>query len=204
LAPGESIYAEQESKFKFLDSNGELNDLLSILRYNSNSTIQMDIIENLSPSYWATVILISATAFTILWSLDAITHKRLVKIDITDKELQTHRNILLTSVLMEISLVAMYWWDYEVLPFFITFLLVRTVHEFIDELHFHTDRCSKYESTLHLGMWIFVLIKTTALFIWGFFTHYQGIEDLSVLYYFWGGAVFIVMSFVSLSEWKRG
>ena len=164
----------------------------------------MGFIEEINPFYWATVVLISTTGFTVLWFLDALTHKELVKIDITDKELQTHRNILVASLLMEISLVCMYWWTVEVLPFFITFIIVRTAHEFIDELHFHADRCSAYESRLHLGMWIFVFIKTISLFIWGFFTQYKGIEDLPIAYYLWGGIVLILMSIISISEWRRG
>lgn len=164
----------------------------------------MGVINEVSPLYWATVILIASTAFTLLWSLDAITHKKLVKIDITDKELQTHRNILVASVLMEMSLVAMYWWQIEALPLFIAFLIVRTTHEFIDELHYHTDRCSDYESRLHLGMWIFVFIKTIVLFMWGFFTGYKGIENLPFVYYIWGAVVFSIMSIVSLFEWRRG
>ena len=164
----------------------------------------MDIIEGVSTFYLATVVLVSTTGFTILWFLDALTHKELVKIDITDKELQTHRNILVASVLMEMSLVCMYWWSIETLPFFITFVLVRTAHEFIDELHYHTDRCSTYESRLHLGMWFFVLIKTITLFMWGFFTQYKGIEDLPTIYYIWGSLVLILMFFISISEWRRG
>lgn len=164
----------------------------------------MDFIQNIDAFYWATVVLISTTCFTALWFLDSLTHKKLVHIDITDKELQTHRNILIASVLMELSLVFMYWWSVEVLPFFITFIIVRTAHEFIDELHFHTDRCSVYESRLHIGMWFFVFIKTIALFIWGFFTSYKGIEEMPVIYYLWGGIIFILMSFVSISEWRRG
>ena len=164
----------------------------------------MDFIEGIDSFYWATVILISTTGFTALWFLDSLTHKKLVHVDITDKELQTHRNILLASIFMEISLVCMYWWDIEVLPFFITFIIVRTAHEFIDELHFHTDRCSVYESRLHLGMWFFVFIKTIALFIWGFFTHYKGIEELPIVYYVWAGIVLILMSVVSFFEWRRG
>ena len=163
----------------------------------------MELFNDVSSLYWATVVLISATGFTILWLFDAITHKKLVKIDITDKELQTHRNILLASVLMEASLVSMYWWNIEALPFFLAFLIVRTVHEFIDELHYHADRCSTYESMLHLGMWIFVFIKTITLFIWGFFTQYKGIEELPFGFYVWGGLVFILMSLISLSEWRR-
>ena len=164
----------------------------------------MNYIEEVDAMYWATVVLVATTGFTILWLLDAVTHKKLVHVDITDKELQTHRNILVASVLMEISLVCMYWWSVEVLPFFITFIIVRTAHEFIDELHYHTDRCSAYESRLHLGMWFFVFIKTIALFMWGFFTQYKGIEELPIVYYLWAGVVFVLMSIVSISEWRRG
>jgi hypothetical protein len=164
----------------------------------------MELIREVNPLYWATVILIASTVFTVLWALDAVTHKRLVEVDITDKELQTHRNILVASVLMEMSLVAMYWWQIEVLPLFIAFLIVRTTHEFIDELHFHTERCSTYESRLHLGMWIFVFIKTIVLFFWGFFSAYEGIESLPIAYYIWGAIVFSIMSVVSLFEWRRG
>ena len=164
----------------------------------------MELVSEINSLYWAVVILISATGFTILWLFDALTHKRIVETDITDKELQTHRNILVASMLMEASLVAMYWWPLRALPFFIAFLVVRTTHEFIDELHFHTDRCSVNESRLHLGMWIFVFIKTISMFIWGFFTSYKGIENLPLVYYIWAFIIFSVMSVVSLSEWKRG
>ncbi|MCT4579901.1 MAG: hypothetical protein N4A35_00665 [Flavobacteriales bacterium] len=161
-------------------------------------------IENISFEYWAFLILTSATIFSLLWGLDAVTHKRLVEIDITDKELQTHRNILIASGFMELSLVIMYWWDIEVLPFFIAALVVRLTHEFIDELHFHTDRCTPYESNLHLGMWITVFIKTVSMFIWGFFTNYEGIDQLPFFYYVWGVVVLIVMAYISFVEWKRG
>lgn len=164
----------------------------------------MESIQSVSPIYWATIILISATLFTVLWTLDALTHKRLVEIDITDKELQTHRNILVASVLMELSLVSMYWWSIEVLPLFIAFIIVRTTHEFIDELHYHADRCTPYESRLHLGMWLFVFIKTGGMFMWGFFTNYEGLFDLPIVYYIWAFIVFGLMGVVSLNEWKRG
>lgn len=164
----------------------------------------MDFMHEISPLYWASLILISATGFTVLWLFDALTHKELVEVDITDKELQTHRNILVVSVLMEMSLVGMYWWNFEMLPLFLTFFIVRTIHEFIDELHFHTDRCSVYESRLHLGMWVFVIGKTMAMFMWGFFTQYQGIESLPLIYYIWGALILMTMSVVSMAEWQRG
>ena len=148
-------------------------------------------INTVSPVFWAVAILVSATGFTIVWMLDAFTHK-------------THRNILATSMLMEASLVAMYWWQIEALPFFIAFAITRTVHEFIDELHFHTDRCSVYESRLHLVMWVTVIAKTCLMFMWGFFTGYQGILELPFILYVWAAIVFGTMSVISYFEWKRG
>lgn len=163
----------------------------------------MNLIENISPVYYATAILCSATIFTGFWMLDAFTHAKLVKIDITDKELQTHRTILLTSILMEVSLGLMYWFDFEVLPFFAALFITRTVHEFIDELQWHTDRCSSYESFLHLGMWISVLSKTFLMFCWGFFSHYQGVLDLHIGFWIWGLFIAGCMSLIGFVEWKR-
>ena len=108
----------------------------------------------INTTYFAFAILMSATIFVIAWSLDAITHTRLVKIDITDKELQTHRILILSSGLMELCLVLMYWFDVEILPVFIAALVTRTAHEFIDELRYHIDRCTFRETLLHLIMWI--------------------------------------------------
>lgn len=159
--------------------------------------------EHINPIFWAVAILSSATLFTFFWLLDARTHKELVKVDITDKELQTHRNILVTSLLMEASLVLMFWWQIEMLPFFIAFFITRTAQEFIDELHFHTDRCSVYESRLHLGMWISVLSKTVLMFMWGFFTGYKGVLELNPALYVWAAIVFGAMSVISYFEWKR-
>ncbi len=159
--------------------------------------------KNIDSIFWAVAILSSATLFTLCWLLDAKTHKVLVKIDITDKELQTHRNILVTSLLMEASLVLMFWYQWEILPFFLAFFITRTAQEFIDELHFHTNRCSVYESRLHLGMWISVLSKTILMFMWGFFTGYKGILDLHLGLYIWAAIVFGAMSVISYFEWKR-
>lgn len=163
----------------------------------------MNFIEHINPVFFATAILSSATAFTIVWFLDSLTHGKLVKIDITDKELQTHRVILATSVLMEVSLVLMFWYNIEMLPFFAAFFITRTVHEFIDELHWHTDRCSAYESFLHLGMWVSVLSKTFLMFMWGFFTQYKGFTELHIGFYIWGVLVVGSMGLIGLVEWKR-
>lgn len=163
----------------------------------------MALFESISPLYYATITLISMTGFSVLWFLDSRTHAELVGIDITDKELQVHRNILASSVLLELSLVSMYWFPLESLPFFLALFITRLVHEFIDELHFHTDRCTTYESRLHLGMWILVLIKTFALFIWGFFTGFIGLETLPFVFYLWAGLLLFLMSYTGFVEWFR-
>ena len=93
-------------------------------------------LNNFQPQEFALVILFSASFFSVLWGFDALTHKKLVEIDITDKELQTHRNILLVSVLMEISLISMFWNPLVALPVFIALFITRFSHEFIDELHY--------------------------------------------------------------------
>lgn len=158
----------------------------------------------INATYFACAILISSTIFVIAWSLDAITHSRLVKIDISDKELQTHRILILSSGLMELCLVLMYWFDIEILPIFIAAVVTRTAHEFIDELRYHTDRCTFRETLLHLIMWITVISKTSFLFIWGFFTHYQGLEKLHPAFYIWGILIIGIMSITSVKEWRQG
>ena len=160
-------------------------------------------LDNFQPSDFAIVILLSATLFTLLWGFDSLTHKKLVEIDITDSELQTHRNILLVSVLMEISLIAMFWRPLVSLPIFIALFITRYSHEFIDELHYHTDRCKPYENYLHIGMWVSVLTKTFGMFIWGFFFQYKGVLDMPISIYVWGAIVFTSTSIVGFFEWKR-
>jgi hypothetical protein len=163
----------------------------------------MNMIEHIKANEFALVILCSATLFAIFWLLDSLTHGKLVKIEITEKELQTHRIILLTSICMEVSLVLFFWFDVLALPIFLAFFITRTVHEFIDELHWHTDRCSAYESMLHLGMWISILTNTFSMFLWGFFTHYRGWTELNVVYFIWAFIVVVCIFFIGLKEWKR-
>ena len=163
----------------------------------------MESLLDTNPVVWALIILLSATVFTCFWLLDALTHAKLVAIDITDKELQTHRNILIGSFLMELSLIGMYWYPWFMLPLFIAFFITRTSQEFIDELHFHTDRCLPYESRLHLIMWLTVLTKTAAMFIWGFFMQFKGLENLPILFYLWGIVLVLVMGYTSFVEYRR-
>jgi hypothetical protein len=163
----------------------------------------MNFIDNIDPLFFAWAILCSATVFTLIWFLDALTHARLVKVDITEKELFTHRVLILTSMIMELSLVLMFWLDIEILPLFLAAFITRTAHEFIDELHWHTDRCSFYETMLHLVMWLSVLNKTFLLFIWGFFTHYKGLSNLHPAFYTWGIIIVILMALTSWKEWNQ-
>jgi len=163
----------------------------------------MTLIENLSPTFFALSILVAATGFTITWFMDAITHAKLGASDITKRELHTHRVLIITSMLMEFSLLVMYWFPLEILPLFIAALLTRTAHEFIDELVWHTTRCTFFETMLHLIMWISVITKTGMMFIWGFFTQYKGLSELPFLFYVWGLLVVICMGLISLKEWNQ-
>jgi hypothetical protein len=160
-------------------------------------------ISSVDPLHFALLTLGSATLFTILFFFDSITHVAILKEDITDKELQTHRLILLTSIAMEGSLILFYWSPWLALPIFLACFITRTAHEFIDELHYHVGRCKPREHFIHLGMWVFVLIKTLTLFIWGFFTQYKGVLDLPWYIYAWTVLVFAGMLYVSKSEWGQ-
>jgi len=142
----------------------------------------------------------AATLFTIIFYLDSLTHLRILETDISDKELQTHRLILLSSIAMEGSLILFYWSPWLALPIFLACFLTRTTHEFIDEIKYHSDRCTPQENWIHLGMWITVMIKTFTLFIWGFFTQYHGILELPNYIYIWALLVFIGMLYVSQKE----
>ncbi len=163
----------------------------------------MNFIENINPTFYAVAILISAATFTATWFLDAITHSKLAESDITKRELHTHRVLIITSMLMEFSLVLMYWFNLEVLPLFLAAFITRTAHELIDEQHWHTHRCSFFETILHLIMWLSVLTKTFLMFIWGFFTHYKGFAQLNVGFYIAGILIVICMGFISRKEWNQ-
>lgn len=163
----------------------------------------MDFIQHIDPAVFAPLVLVSATVFTLFWGLDAATHAKLAHIDITDRELTTHRIILATSLVMVLSLLLMYWWPVAMLPVFFGSFITRTVHEFLDELHYHMDRCTPYESMLHLLMWMAILTNTAAMFIWGFFTQFKGVETLHPAYYVWAGILAIAIVIISGKEWKR-
>jgi hypothetical protein len=52
-------------------------------------------------------------------------------------------------------------------------------------------------------MWLSILTNTSALFMWGFFAQYQGVEDLPVLMYIWAGLIGISIIYISKKEWSR-
>jgi hypothetical protein len=52
-------------------------------------------------------------------------------------------------------------------------------------------------------MWISVLTKTAAMFIWGFFTSFDGVLNLPWYIFLWAGLVFVTMSVISFFEWRR-
>lgn len=113
--------------------------------------------------------------FAVAWAYDARTHGQL---ELSDKELQVHRLILLPSIGMELALVGMFWEPWLALPLFLGCYLVRTVHELIDELRFHVDRCTPAEALAHLVMWVTVHTKTWLLFGWAFLLRYKGWDGL--------------------------
>lgn len=163
----------------------------------------MESINYVSPSFWGISILITGALFTFFWMLDAIQHKKVVDEEISNSELQTHRVILISSLLMEISLIAFYWYQIEVLPFFMALFFTRTTHEVLDESHYHMDRCTPYETLLHLGMWISILSNTILMFMWGFFTQYQGLFDLHPLYFVFAFVILIFILIIGAKEWER-
>jgi hypothetical protein len=153
-----------------------------------------------SPVELAIVVAISGVLFTVLWYFDHRTHLAIWQRDITDGELRTHRLILYASYALQASLVLMAWSPWIALPLFLGAWITRTVHEAIDEFHWHLPRCTEREALIHLGMWITIHAGTTAMFIWGFFYRFEGILGLPkpILVVF--GAVFVAMGAIGRSE----
>lgn len=150
---------------------------------------------------WALIVLVSGSSFTLFWFLDSLMHAGLDDTPITERELVTHRILIGTSLFMEASLVAMFWFPLLALPFFIATFLTRLAHEFIDELHFHMNRCTPRETFLHVVMWLSIQIKTFAMLIWGFKYQFRGVEDLHPVLYVWAGITFLFMAYTSYKEW---
>ena len=164
----------------------------------------MDIIHDLStvsPAAiaWSWVAL--NALFAVAWGYDARTHSRL---DLTDKELQVHRLILIPSIGMELALVGMFWHPWLALPLFLACYLVRTAHEFIDELHFHVDRCAPAEAAAHLVMWVTVHTKTWLVFGWAFLLRYKGWDGLHWTTYAALGSTLAILAVIAHIELLRG
>lgn len=164
----------------------------------------MDFLNNFSAFNFALLITTLSIIFSLAWSYDVYFHGVIAKRDITDKELQVHRLILAPSVLLDFCLVLMYWIQpIYLLPLIIASYLTRTVQEFIDELNFHSNRCSFTESALHLIMWISAHAKFIATFIWGFFYQFAGVLDLpkTLITLFLISTLF--QGFLAMIEWNR-
>jgi len=156
------------------------------------------------PQILALLILICSSVFVMAWGYDAYTHAGIAKQDISDPELKTHRILILSSGMLQFTLLLFYWFDIEVLPIFLALLLTRTIHEVIDEVRYHQERCSFFETVLHFIMWISILSQIGFLFYWGFFFHYKGLASLPLLYIVWSLLLVSAMGFIGLKEWFLG
>jgi hypothetical protein len=157
-----------------------------------------------APESISLLILIVSTIFVGAWALDAYTHAGIAHHDISDPELKTHRILILSSGLMQFALMLFYWFDVEVLPFFIALFFTRTVHEVIDEVRYHQERCTFYETILHFVMWISIISQVGFLFYWGYFFHYKGLETLPLFHIVWGLVLVALMGLISTKEWFLG
>jgi hypothetical protein len=137
----------------------------------------------------------------VAWTIDAYTHAGIARQDISDQELKTHRILILSSGMLQFTLLLFYWFDYEVLPFFIAILLTRTVHEIIDEVKYHQERCTFRETLLHFVMWLSILSQIGFLFYWGFCFHYEGLLELPIAHFVWGVILVGLMAWISWKEW---
>ncbi|MBX9768628.1 MAG: hypothetical protein K2X47_15245 [Bdellovibrionales bacterium] len=149
----------------------------------------MHFLEEIPAEHFGLGIIITGVIFGIFWFLDHRTHLRIWEKDITDGELRSHRMILYASYCLMGSLFLMAWYPWQALPLFIGCWITRTVHEFIDEIHWHLPRCTERETLIHLIMWISIHTATAIAFSWGFFLQYRGLGDLP----FWMHASFIAI-----------
>jgi hypothetical protein len=94
----------------------------------------------------------------------------------------------------------MAWSPWAALPLFIGCWFTRTLHEFLDELHWHLPRCSERETLIHLGMWITIHAGTAVTFIWAFFLQYKGFAGLPVWMHVSFAALFGVFSWIGHHE----
>ncbi|MEN9967952.1 MAG: hypothetical protein RIR94_121 [Bacteroidota bacterium] len=156
------------------------------------------------PQILALLILICSSVFVVAWRFDAYTHAGIARHDISDPELKTHRILILSSGMLQFTLLLFYWFDIEVLPIFLALLLTRTIHEVIDEVRYHQERCTFFETVLHFVMWVSILSQIGFLFYWGFFFHYQGLATLPSLYFVWGLLLVVLMGLIGLKEWFLG
>lgn len=157
-------------------------------------------LEQISPETFASLILLFGILFGILWFLDHQTHLRIWKKDIKDGELLTHRLILYASYGLMAALFLMAWWPLLALPLFLGCWITRTTQEAIDEFRWHVDRCTEYESLLHLFMWITIHAGTAITFMWGFFLQFKGIGSLPIAFHLVFAVLFVFYSYIGQKE----
>jgi hypothetical protein len=140
----------------------------------------MSWLDSIPSAHFAYGMLFFGIVFGIFWYIDHRTHLAIWKKDITDGELRTHRMILYASQGLMLSLLLMAWWPGQALFLFIGCWVTRTLHEFMDEIHWHLPRCSEKETLIHLVMWVCIHAGTAITFCWGFFRQYEGFELLAL------------------------
>ena len=155
---------------------------------------------NFHPIYASWGVIILGSIFSCAWYMDHLTHKKIWEEDITDSELRTHRMILYASWGLQLSLALFAVNRFIALPIFIGSLITRFVHEAIDELKFHVDRCDERETLIHLVMWLTINSGTALVFLWGFFFQYKGFSELPIYHYILWGIIFIVMGYIGNRE----
>jgi hypothetical protein len=150
----------------------------------------MQFFEAITAEQYAWGMIITGIIFGISWYYDHLTHLRIWKKDITDGELRTHRMIFYASYGLIFALLLMAWFPLQALPLFIACWLARTLHETIDEIHWHLPRCTERETISHLIMLISAHAGILIVFAWGFFFQYEGLTDLPR----WMHAAFIILT----------
>lgn len=160
----------------------------------------LDQFQHITAIQFASGMVFFGLLFGVLWFIDHRTHMQIWQKDITDGELRTHRMILYASYGLMFSLLLMAWVSWLALPLFIGCWVTRTLHETLDELHWHLPRCSEFETMVHLGMWICIHAGTFITFTWGFFFQYRGFADLPVWIHALFGLIFASYSYIGHHE----
>ena len=63
------------------------------------------------PQILALLILICSSVFVVAWTFDAYTHAGIARRDISDQELKTHRILILSSGMLQFTVLLFYWFE---------------------------------------------------------------------------------------------